>query len=183
MKNTLKINLLVGLLISTLVGCEPKSPFPEIKNGANFVAMPDPLPAAVTAANINTITVTLTNVASANLAFTTKSLNADEIAKVEAYVSHVRGAVVTPAATTAAPHGVLIKALSSINGKEQISVNELLTKVGVTATTLRANDRLRVRFVVTMKDGRIFSWQNSGPGITVNPLGTTFTPLLDVLLQ
>jgi hypothetical protein len=53
----------------------------------------------------------------------------------------------------------------------------------MTAATLRANDRLRVRFVVTMKDGRVFSWQNSGPGINVNPLGTTFTPLLDVLLQ
>ncbi len=183
MKNTLKITLFAGLFISILAGCEQKSPFPEIKNGANFVALPDPLPAAVTAANVNTVTVTLANVASANLAFTTKSLNADEIAKVEAYASHVRGATITPVATAAAPHGVLVKTLSSINGKEQIAVSELLTKAGITAATLRANDRLRVRFVATMTDGRVFSWQNSGPGITVNPLGTTFTPLLDVLLQ
>lgn len=183
MKNILKTTLFVGMLLSILVGCEQKSPFPEISNGANFVALPDPLPAAVTAANVNTITVTLANVTSANLAFTTKSVNADEIAKVEAYVSHVRGTTVTPAATAVAPHGVLLKALSSINGKEQIAVAELLAKTGVTAATLRANDRLRVRFVATMTDGRVFSWQNSGPGITVNPLGTTFTPLLDVLLQ
>lgn len=183
MKNTLKITLFIGLIAIVFVGCEQKSPFPEIKNGANFVALPDPLPAAVTAANVNTMTVTLANVASANMAFTTQSLNADEISKVEAYASHVRGTVVTPAATTAAPHGVLVKALSSINGKEQIAVAELLTKTSMTAATLRANDRLRVRFVVTMKDGRVFSWQNSGPGINVNPLGTTFTPLLDVLLQ
>lgn len=183
MKNILKTTFFLGLISIALVGCEQKSPFPEIKNGANFVALPDPLPASVTAANVNTVTVTLANAASANLAFTTKSVNADEIDKVEAYASHVRGTVVTPAATTAAPHGVLIKSLSSINGKEQITVADLLTKTGMTAAGLKANDRLRVRFVATMKDGRVFSWQNSGPGITVNPLGTTFTPLLDVLLQ
>lgn len=183
MKNILKTIFLLGLAAVTFVGCEQKSPFPEIKNGANFVALPDPLPASVTAANVNTVTVTLSNVASANLAFTTKSVNADEIDKVEAYASHVRGAVVTPAATAAAPHGVLIKSLSAINGKDQITVPDLLAKTGMTAATVKANDRLRVRFVVTMKDGRVFSWQNSGPGITVNPLGTTFTPLLDVLLQ
>ncbi|MDF7820140.1 hypothetical protein P1X15_21150 [Runella sp. MFBS21] len=183
MKNTLKISVFLGLLGAVLISCERKSPFPEIKEGAHFIARPDPLPAAVTAANVNTITVTLANAASANLAFSTQSLNASEIEKVEAYASHVRGTVVTPTATTSAPHGVLLKALSSINGKEQIAVSELLSKTGVTAATLRANDRLRVRFVATMKDGRVFSWQNSGPGIVVNPLGTTFTPLLDVLLQ
>lgn len=183
MKNTVKITFFLGFMAVAFGSCEQKSPFPEIKNGANFVALPDPLPTAVTAANVNTMTVTLANVASASMAFTTKSLNADEMSKVEAYASHVRGTVVTPAATTAAPHGVLLKALANINGREQITVTELLTKTGMTAPTLRANDRLRVRFVVTMKDGRVFSWQNSGPGITVNPLGTTFTPLLDVLLQ
>jgi hypothetical protein len=183
MKNILKITFFLGLIAATFMGCEQKSPFPEIKNGANFVALPDPLPVSVTAANVNTVTVTLANAASANLAFTTKSVNAGEIDKVEAYASHVRGTVVTPAATTAAPHGVLLKSLSAINGKEQITVAELLAKTGMTAAGLKANDRLRVRFVATMKDGRVFSWQNSGPGITVNPLGTTFTPLLDVLLQ
>lgn len=183
MKNILKTTLFLGLIAAVFVGCEQKSPFPKIKNGANFVALPDPLPASVTAANVNTVTVTLANVASANLAFTTKSVNADEIDKVEVYASHVRGTVVTPVATTAAPHGVLLKSLFAINGKEQIAVAELLAKIGMTAAALKANDRLRVRFVATMKDGRVFSWQNSGPGITVNPLGTTFTPLLDVLLQ
>ncbi|MFN8346723.1 MAG: hypothetical protein U0X91_17100 [Spirosomataceae bacterium] len=184
MKNiTLKIIVLLGLVLTVFVGCEQKSPFPEIKDGANFVAYPDPLPAAVTAANVNTITVALANVASANMAFTTQSVNANDIAKVDAYASHVRGTVVTPAATAAAPHGVLVKTLSNIVGKEQISVSDLLSKTGVTAANLKANDRLRVRFVVTMKDGRVFSWQNSGPGITVNPLGTPFTPLLDILVQ
>lgn len=183
MKNTLKLSIFLGIMTMAFISCEQKSPFPEIKYGANFVARPDPLPAAVTAANINTMTVTLANAAAANMAFTTQSLNANEMEKVEAYASHVRGTVVTPAATTAAPHGVLLKVLASINGKEQIAISELLTKTGVTAATLKANDRLRIRFVVTMKDGRVFSWQNSGPGINANALGTTFTPLLDVLLQ
>jgi fructose-1-phosphate kinase PfkB-like protein len=117
------------------------------------------------------------------MAFTTQSVNANDIEKVDAYASHVRGTAVTPAATAAAPHGVMVKTLTSIGGKEQISVSELLSKTGVTAANLKANDRLRVRFVVTMKDGRVFSWQNSGPGITVNALGTPFTPLLDILVQ
>lgn len=183
MKNILKSSVFILLSAAILGSCEQKSPFPEIKNGANFVALPDPLPTAVTAANVNTITVPLAGVSSASLGFTTKSQNAVEIEKVDAYVSHVRGAVVTPAATTGAPHGVMVKSITTLNGKEQISVNELITKTGVTVANLRANDRIRVRFVATMKDGRTFSWQNSGPGITVNPLGTTFTPLLDVLLQ
>ncbi len=183
MKNIVKSSFLSALIAVSFLGCEQKSPFPELQNGANFVALPDPLPAAVTAANVNTITVALTGVASASMSFTTKSQNAGEIDKVEAYASHVRGTVVTPAATTAAPHGVLVKAVSTLNGKDQISVSELLAKTGVAAGTLRANDRLRIRFVATMKDGRVFSWQNSGPGITVNPLGSNFTPLLDVLLQ
>ena len=86
MKNILKTTLFVGMLLSILVSCEQKSPFPEISNGANFVALPDPLPAAVTAANVNTITVTLANVTSANLAFTTKSVNAEEIGGIEAFI-------------------------------------------------------------------------------------------------
>ncbi|MEZ4901608.1 MAG: hypothetical protein R2822_07540 [Spirosomataceae bacterium] len=183
MKNTLKLIVFLGITTALFSSCEPKSPFPEIKNGANFVARPDPLPAAVTAANITTMNVALVNVASANMTFTTQSLNANEIEKVEVYASHLRGTTVTPAATTAAPHGVLLKALASINGKEQVAVSELLTKTGMKVADLRANDRLRIRFVVIMKDGRVFSWQNAGPGINANPLGTTFTPLLDVLLQ
>ncbi|RDB03917.1 hypothetical protein [Runella aurantiaca] len=183
MKNSVKISFVGALLAVAFMGCEPKSPIPEIKNGAHFVALPDPLPTAVTAANVNTIPVPLTGVASASMSFTTKSQNAVEIEKVDAYVSHVRGTVVTPAATTSAPHGVMVKSITTLNGKEQISVSELLTKTGFATANLRANDRIRVRFVATMKDGRVFSWQNSGPGITVNPLGSTFTPLLDVLLQ
>ncbi|WP_428659463.1 hypothetical protein [Runella sp.] len=183
MKNIIKSTFIPVLLAIVFGSCEQKSPFPEIKNGANFVALPDPLPASVTAANVNTITVALTGAASASMSFTTKSQNAVEIEKVDAYVSHVRGTTVTPAATTAAPHGVMVKSITTLNGKEQLPVSDLLTKTGVTAANLKANDRIRVRFVATMKDGRVFSWQNSGPGITVNPLGTTFTPLLDVLLQ
>ena len=168
-----------------LIGCrdDAKNPYPEIAHGAHFVALPDPLPTTVTAANVNTITVSLTNVASASAGFTTQSLNANEIDHVEAYVSHVRGTTITPAATTAAPNGVLLRSLSGLNGKESISVSEIMQKTGLTASGLRANDRLRIRFVAVMKDGRTFSAQNSGPGITVNPIGTTFTPLMDVLLQ
>jgi len=183
MKKTTYFLSLLGFFMLALAGCETKSPFPDIAHGASFVAWPDPLPAAVTAANMNIINVSLANVASANMAFTTQSANADEISKVDAYVSHVRGTVVTPAASTAAPHGVMVKTLTSLNGKEQLSVSDLLSKTGVTAANLRANDRLRVRFVATMKDGRVFSWQNSGPGINANALGTNFTPLLDVILQ
>lgn len=184
MKKTFLTIQFLLLALLTFVACEDKdkNPFPEIKNGAHFVALPDPLPANVTAATVNTVNVALTAVSGASLNFTTESLNASEIEKVDAYASHVRGAVVTPTAATA-PQGVLVKTLTNLNGKEQISVADMLTKVGLTTAGLRANDRLRVRFVATMKDGRTFSALNSGPGITVNPLGTTFTPLLDVLLQ
>lgn len=162
---------------------EDKSPTPAIQNGAHFVARPDPLPATVTAANITTIPVTLTTAAGATMNFTTQSLNAEEIAKVDAYVSHVRGTTETPATTAAIQGRNLVKSLTTFGGKEQIPVAELIAKSGIEATNLRANDRLRVRFVATMKDGRVFSWQNSGPGIINNALGTTFTPLLDVVLQ
>lgn len=182
MKQITILSLILAISLF-LGGCEQKSPFPDIANGASFVALPDPLPASVTAANVNTFTVALANIGSASIAFTTKSLNADEIEKVDTYVSHVRGATVTPAATTAAPHGALVKTITNLNGKEQITISELVSKSGMAASNLRANDRLRMRFVATMKDGRVFSWQNSGPGITVNPLGSSFTPLLDVLLQ
>lgn len=185
MRKLLSSIYLLSLISTALVSCrdEAKNPLPEIKYGAHFIALPDPLPSTVTAANVNTITVSLTSVATASAAFTTQSLSANEIERVDAYISHVRGTTVTPAATTAAPNGVLLRALTNLNGKETISVSDMIQKAGVTAANLRANDRVRIRFVAVMKDGRTFSAQNSGPGITVNPIGTTFTPLMDILLQ
>ncbi|WP_266365612.1 hypothetical protein [Tellurirhabdus rosea] len=183
MQKILHYSLLL-LALTVLFSCEDKAknPFPEIKNGVHFVARPDPLPATVTAANVNTIPVSLTGAATATASFTTQSLNANEIERVDAYVSHVRGTTVTPTAA-AAPNGVLLKPVAALNGKDQIPLVEMLSKVGLGASDLRANDRLRVRFVAVMKDGRTFSATNSGPGITQNPMGTPFTPLLDVLIQ
>ncbi|GAA4459855.1 hypothetical protein GCM10023189_34080 [Nibrella saemangeumensis] len=162
---------------------EDKLPTPTIQNGAHFVARPDPMPTAVTAANITTLPIALTTAQGATMSFTTESLNANEIEKVDAYVSHVRSTTETPAATAPITGRTLVKTITTFGGKEQIPVSELIAKSGRTTATLQANDRLRVRFVATMKDGRVFSWLNSGPAIINNPLGTTFTPLLDVVLQ
>ena len=173
------------LSVSVLMACEDtsKSPFPEIRNGAHFIALPDPLPTVVTASNVNTVPISLTAISGSTLKFSTESLNANEIEKVEAYVSHRRGTTVLTPAAANAPNGVVLRAVASLNGKDQIPVSEMLVKLGLSESSLKVEDDLRVRFVATMKDGRTFSALNSGPGITNNALGTTFTPWLDVKIK
>lgn len=180
MKNILI--LILSIFLFSSCRDESKSPYPNIAYGATFIVRLNPEPSPVTAANIATLSVKLANAATGNVAFSTQSLNATDIEKVDVYVRHARGTVSTPLLNAAAPHGTLLKSMTNLASQEQFALTELASKSGFVLANLAANDRFVLKFVATMKDGRIFSADNSGPGITANALGTTFTPFLNVVI-
>ncbi|MCU0393994.1 MAG: hypothetical protein MUE81_23030 [Thermoflexibacter sp.] len=159
-----------------------KLPYPEFEEGPSFVTTLVPEPNPVTAANVATITARLSNMAGSSLSFKTQSYNADKIEKVDIYIAHRRGAVSTPVISVVAPHGFLFKTITSFGNTETYPVSEMITATKLTPNDLRAGDIFALKIVATMKDGRVFSADNSGPGINVNPLGTVFRTFLFVNL-
>ncbi len=178
------INICLFSLVIVFAGAcsyqTDKLPYPIFEQGAHFITTLVPEPNPLTAANVATLRVSVASASSSSLSFKTQSLNADQIEKIDVFVAHRRGAVSTPAISPTAPHGVLFKTITSLGGTESYSVSEMISMTKIAATDLRANDLFALKFVATMKDGRVFSADNSGPGINVNPIGTTFRTFLFV---
>lgn len=184
MKKFFNTFIFIGLVMfSAACGYKTdKLPYPQFEEGPSFVTTLVPEPNPVTAANVATVTVRLASITSGSLAFKTQSFNAEQIEKVEVYVAHRRAGASTPALSAAAPHGVLFRTITAFGNTETYSVNDMIASTRFPAAELRAGDQFALKMVATMRDGRVFSADNSGPGINVNPLGTVFRTFLFVNL-
>lgn len=178
----------ISIVVITLIAwsCEDadKNPFPDFQNGASFRAVPSPYTTRPS--------LSLSSIANASVNYSVTSYNADELEKVDVYVSHLTTAQTTsvgplPAAAatpvtvnyvnynnlitgaTPAVRRFLFKSLTTFEGNEVFSAVDLAAVTGVSLNTLAANQSFVLIFEATRKDGKVFSYVNSGPGINGNP--------------
>jgi hypothetical protein len=192
-----KLFILLALGWVTLACEDPdKNPFPDFEEGVSFRAVPAPFTVRPA--------FSLANISSSSIAYATTSYNADDIEKVDIYVSHltvaqsnsvgpIPGGAATPvtinyvnynnliSGATPAVQRVLLRSITEFDGTQTFTAADLAAAYGVATSSILQNQSFILIFEVTKKDGKVFSYANSGPGINGNPApaageGSDFIP-------
>lgn len=181
-----------------VMACEDadKNPFPDFEEGASFRAVPAPFTVRPS--------LSLANIGSASIDYAITSYNSEDIEKVDVFVSHltvaqsnsvgpIPGGAATPVTinyvnynnlitgATPAVRKVLLRTITELSGTQTFTAAELANAYGVATSSILTNQSFILIFEVTKKDGKVFSYSNSGPGINGNPApsageGSDFIP-------